>query len=52
MKMIDLIIEVSTEKTMMALVFEIDDGGIYIAMTLMNQDIMVLLQIILLGSEI
>lgn len=52
MKMIDLDIEVFTEKTMMALVFEIDGSDIYIAMTLINQDIMVLLQIILLGSEI
>ena len=50
--MIDLDAEVSAEKTMVALVFEIDGGGIYTAMTLMNQDIMVLPQIVMLGSEI
>ena len=50
-KMIDLDAEVSVEKIMMALVFEIDGGGIHMAMTLMNQDTTVLLQIVL-GSEI
>ena len=50
-KMMDLDAEVSVEKTMVALVFEIDGGGIHMAMTLMNQDTTVLLQIVL-GSEI
>ena len=44
--------EVSVEKTIVALVFEIDGGGIHMAMTLINQDITVLLQIVVLGSEI
>ena len=51
-KIIYLDAEVSVEKTMVALVFEIDVGGIHTAMTLMNQDTTVLLQIIVLGSEI
>ena len=51
-RMIDLDAEVSAEKTMVALVFEIDGGGIHTAMTLMNQDTTVLLQIVVLGSEI
>lgn len=35
-KIIDLDAEVSAEKIMVALIFEIDDSGIYIVMTLMN----------------
>ena len=51
-KIIYLDAEVSIEKKMVALVFEIDGGGIYTAMTLINQDTMVLLQIVVLGFEI
>lgn len=49
---IDLNIEVFAEKTMVALIFEIDDSGIHTAMTLMNQDIIMLYQIVMLGFEI
>ena len=35
-KMIYLNAEVSIEKTIVAMIFEIDVGGIYMAMTLMN----------------
>lgn len=52
MKIIHLDAEVSAEKTMMAFVFEINSGGIYAAMILINHDTMVLLQIIMLGFEI
>ena len=52
MKIIYLDAEVSVEKTIMALVFEIDSINIHITMTLMNQDIIVLLQIIMLESKI
>lgn len=41
-KIIDLDAKMSTEKAMVALIFEIDGSGIYIAMTLMNQDTTVL----------
>ena len=51
-KMINLDIEVSAEKAMMALIFEIDNSNIHMAMTLMNQDITVLFQIVQLVSEI
>ena len=51
-KIIYLDIGVSVEKTIMALVFEINVGSIYTAMTLMNQNIMVLLQIVILESKI
>ena len=51
-KIIYLDAEVSVEKTMVALVSEIDGGSIHTAMTLMNQDTTVLLQIVVLGSEI
>ena len=43
MKIIYLDAEVSVEKTMVALVFEIDGSNIHMAMTLMNQDTTVLL---------
>ena len=52
MKIINVDIEVFAEKTMIALVFEIDDGSIHKAMTLMNQHTVVLLPIIVLGSKI
>lgn len=52
MKIIDLDTEVSTEKTIVALVFKIDGGGIYTAIVMMNQNTMVLFQIIVLKSEI
>ena len=52
MKIIDLDAEVSAEKVMVALVFEIDGGNIHMAMILMNQDTTVLFQIIILASEI
>lgn len=42
-KIIDLDTEVFAEKTMVTLDFEIDSGGIYMAITLINQDTMVLL---------
>ena len=51
-KIIDLNTEISAEKVMMALIFEIDGGSIYIAMVLINQDTMVLFQIVVLTSEI
>ena len=51
-KIIYLDANVSSEKIMMALVFEINVGSIYIAITLINQDITVLHQIVVLGSEI
>ena len=51
-KMIDLDAEISTKKAIVALVFEIGGGGIYIAMILMNQDIMVLFQIVVLMFKI
>lgn len=51
-KIIDLDAEVSTKKIMVALILEIYSGGIYTAMTLMNQNTMVLLQIVVLRSKI
>ena len=42
----------STEKTMVALVFEINFGSIYMAMILMNQDTTILLQTVMLESGI
>lgn len=36
MKIIDLDAKIFTKKTMVALVFEIDDGNIYIEIALMN----------------
>lgn len=36
MKIIDLNIEVSAEKTMVTFIFEIDDSGIYTTMALIN----------------
>ena len=51
-KIIGLDAEVSVEKAMVALVFEIDGSGIHMAMTLMNQDITVLFQIVVLASKI
>ena len=51
-KIIFLNAKVSIEKTIVALVIEINAGGIYTAITLINQDTMVLLQIIVLESEI
>ena len=52
MKIMYLDAEVFVEKIMVALVFEIDIGSIYTAMTLMNQDTIMLLQIVILRSEI
>ena len=37
---------------MVTLVFEINNGNIYIAMTLINEDTTMLLQIVMLGFEI
>ena len=51
-KIIDLHAEVSVEKTIVALVFEIDGGGIHTEIALIKQDTTVLLQIVVLGSEI
>ena len=52
MKIIYLDTEVSIKKTMVALMFEINGGGIYTAKTLINQDTMMLLQIVVLEFEI
>ena len=52
MKIIDLDAEISAEKAMVPLIFEIDGGGIYMAMALMNQDTTILFQIIVLVSKI
>ena len=51
-KIIDLNAKVSAKKTMVALVFEIDSSGIYMAMVLINQDTTMLFQIIVLAFEI
>ena len=51
-KIIDLNAKVSTEKAMVALVFEIDGGGIHMVMALMNKNTTVLFKIVVLGSEI
>lgn len=50
--MINLNTEMFAEKTMMGLVFKIDDNGIYIIMIFINQDTTFLFQIVVLGSEI
>lgn len=42
----------SAEKAMIALVFEIDNSSIYMAMVLMNQGTTVLFQIVMLISKI
>lgn len=52
MKIIDLDIEVSIEKIMVAFVFKIDGSGIHPTMALINQDIIMLFQIVVLESEI
>ena len=52
MKIIGLDAEVSAEKAMVALVFEIDGGNIHIAIVLMNQDTTALFQIVVMASEI
>ena len=52
MIIIGLNVKVSTKKIMIALVFEINSGNIYIEIALINQDIIVLLQIVILKSEI
>lgn len=44
--------ELSAEKTIEALVFEIDGGSIFAEKNLTKQDITVLVQIFILGSEI
>lgn len=51
-KMIDLKTGVSIKKIIIALIFEIDSTGIYIIITLINQNIIVLLQIVLLELQI
>ena len=51
-KIIYLDAEVSVEKTIVALVFEIDGDSIHMAIILMNQDTTILLKIIMLGSKI
>lgn len=51
-KIIDLKAEVSAKKVMVALVFKINGGGIYIAIALINQDTTMLFQIVVLMSEI
>ena len=51
-KIIDLDAEGFAEKIMVALIFKIDGSGIYTAITLMNQNTIVLLQIIILEFKI
>lgn len=51
-KMIDLNAEVSAEKILVVLVFEIDDNSIHIEMALIDQNTIVLLQTIMVRSEI
>ena len=51
-KIIDLHAEVSVEKTIVALVFEIDGSGIHTEIVLIKQDIKILLQIVVLRSKI
>lgn len=46
MKIMDLNTEVSAKKIIVTLIFEIDSSGINMAMTLINQKIMVLFHII------
>lgn len=52
MKIIDLDAEVSAQKIMVLLIFEIDGNSIHIEMALIDQDTMVLFQIIILGFKI
>lgn len=52
MKIIDLNAKVSAKKTTIVLIFEINGGGIYTAIVLINQDTIVLFQVILLLFEI
>lgn len=51
-KIIDLNVEISAEKTIIALVFGIDDGNIYAKKVLTKEDITVLVQILVLGFKI
>lgn len=51
-KIIDLDIKMSAEKTIIALVFDIDGSSIYTIMVLMNRNTIVLFQGILLANEI
>lgn len=51
-KIIDLNAEISTEKVMVVFIFEINCVDIYIAMTLVNQNTIVLFHIIILVFEI
>lgn len=51
-KIINLDAEISVEKIIVVLIFEIDSNGIYTVMILMNQNTIVLLQIVMLKSEI
>lgn len=52
MKIITLNTEIFAEKIMVALIFEINDSSIYMAITFINQNTTVLFQIIILGSKI
>lgn len=51
-KMIDLNTEISAKKTIVALLFEIDNGGMNTAIILVNQNIMMLFQIVVVVSKI
>lgn len=51
-KIINLDAEMFIEKVIVAFVFKINGGSIYMVMILINQDIMMLCQIIVLVSEI
>lgn len=51
-KIFDLNIKVFAEKIVVAHVFKIDGSGILIVITLINQDIKVLFQIVVLGFKI
>ena len=51
-EIIDLDIEIFTKKIVVAFIFKIKDNDIYVRIALINQNTIVLLQIILLKSEI
>lgn len=50
--MINLDVEMSAEKIMVTLVFEINDDGIHTEMALIDQDTIILFYVIVVESEI
>ena len=48
----NLNVKITSEKLIVALIFQIDDGNIHMAMTLVNQDITIIFQIVVLKCEI